>query len=239
MKRNVHLRGAGAGINRGIIEAHERGVVTSASLMVRGNAAADAASYCRRRPQLALGWHLDLGEWIFRDGQWVTLYAVAPMDDVIAVRQEVHRQLEVFLRLVGRPPTHIDSHQHVHRDEPVREILEETAQNIGVPLRFHSPSVRYCGSFYGQTSHGEPISGAISVTALIDILQNLPPGWTELGCHPGRGRDLNTIYSTEREQELETLCDPAIRQTIRACGIELRSWAWRSDAAPGSACERG
>jgi len=39
--------GQSTGINRGIIEAHERGVVTSASLMVRWPAAIDAAQYAR------------------------------------------------------------------------------------------------------------------------------------------------------------------------------------------------
>ena len=58
--------GLSAGVNQGIIEAHERGVVTSASLMVRWPAAVAAAAYARSHPQLAVGLHVDLGEWAYR-----------------------------------------------------------------------------------------------------------------------------------------------------------------------------
>src|SRR5262249_60830255 len=49
--------GASAGINRGIVDCHTRGVVTSTSLMVTGRAARDAAVLSRRHPALPVGWH--------------------------------------------------------------------------------------------------------------------------------------------------------------------------------------
>src|SRR5205814_10645877 len=52
--------GASLGINRGIVEAHERGVLTSASLMVDRPAAADAVTRARANPVLSLGLHLEL-----------------------------------------------------------------------------------------------------------------------------------------------------------------------------------
>src|SRR5262245_64423892 len=103
--------GLSAGVNRGIIEAHERGIVTSASLMVRGSAAAAAAAYARAHPALSVGLHLDLGEWAWRDGGWVSVYEVVRADDARAVVAEAARQLAAFRRLVGLSPTHLDSHQ--------------------------------------------------------------------------------------------------------------------------------
>ena len=47
--------GQSPGVNRGIIEAHEHGIVTSASLMVRWPAAASAAAYAREHARLGLG----------------------------------------------------------------------------------------------------------------------------------------------------------------------------------------
>ena len=79
--------GMSAGINRGIAEAHERGIVTSTSLMVRWPAAKDAAVYARARPALGVGLHLDLGEWMYRDGQWFALYRVVAEDDAAAVEE--------------------------------------------------------------------------------------------------------------------------------------------------------
>src|SRR5918998_1744630 len=146
--------GRSPGVNRGIIEAHEHGIVTSASLMVRWPAAAEAAAYGREHPDLSLGLHIDLSEWAYRDGDWRAVYEVALAEDIAAVADEVDRQLATFHRLVGQDPTHIDSHQHAHRWEPVRSVLIELARKLAVPLRHCSPAVRYCGDFYGQTGKG-------------------------------------------------------------------------------------
>ncbi|HEU4340947.1 MAG TPA: ChbG/HpnK family deacetylase, partial [Candidatus Binatia bacterium] len=50
--------GQSHGINRGIITAYGDGIVTSASLMVRWPAAADAAAYARKQPGLSVGLHI-------------------------------------------------------------------------------------------------------------------------------------------------------------------------------------
>ena len=216
--------GLSAGVNRGIIEAHERGLVTSASLMVRWPAAEQAAAYARSRPRLGVGLHLDLGEWEYRRG-WVPLYEVVRADDADAVAEEADRQLDAFRRLMGRDPTHFDSHQHVHREQPARGILVELARRLGVPIRHFSPGVRYCGDFYGQTGKGEPYPDAISVAGLLEVLAALPPGVTELACHPGYPEGLDSMYRDERAREVATLCDPAPRAVVDAMGIVLRSFA--------------
>ena len=106
--------GLSDGVNRGIIEAHEHGVVTGTSLMVRWPAAADAAVYCRQHPRLSSGLHIDLGEWMFREGEWRALYEVVPLEDPVSIEREVNRQVKIFREMVGRNPSHLDSHQHVH-----------------------------------------------------------------------------------------------------------------------------
>src|SRR5713101_8826659 len=119
--------GQSPGVNRGIIEAHERGIVTSTSLMVRWPAAREAARYACTHPELSVGLHLDLGERAFRDGSWVFLYIVVPRDDKEAIEAEVQRQLDAFRRLMDSNPTHMDSHQHAHRVDPVQGITREVA----------------------------------------------------------------------------------------------------------------
>jgi predicted glycoside hydrolase/deacetylase ChbG (UPF0249 family) len=217
--------GLSAGVNRGITEAAERGIVTSASLMVRQPAAAAAAAYARKGGRLSVGLHLDLGEWVYRNNEWVPLYSVVPTEDADAVRAEVWRQLAEFRRLAGRNPTHIDSHQHVHRQEPAHSIVAELARGLAVPLRECCPYVRYCGDFYGQTGEGETLPEALTVPALKQILSSLPPGVTELGCHPGYGDGLATTYRAERAKELEVLCAPELREALAAIQIQLCSFA--------------
>jgi predicted glycoside hydrolase/deacetylase ChbG (UPF0249 family) len=213
--------GLSAGVNRGIAQAHTSGIVTSASLMVRAPAAKEAATMAGN---LSVGLHLDLCEWVYRDEQWQLLYSVVRADDARAVAGEVVRQLDAFRSLMDRDPTHLDSHQHVHRDEPVRTVLLETGQRLGVPVRHFHPAIRYCGSFYGQSDKGYAYHEGIGVTALMDVIRRLPVGTTELGCHPAAVTDFDSVYRDERVLELQSLCDPRVCAALREAGIELCSF---------------
>ena len=211
-------------VNRGILEAVEQGIVTSASLMVRQPAAAAAASSARNHPKLSVGLHLDLGEWVCRGGDWVQLYEVVPSQNSAAVREEVQRQLGEFERLIKRPPSHLDSHQHVHRREPVRSILLEAARELSVPVRECAAHIQYCGDFYGQDGEGLPFPEGITVRNLKQTLCSLSEGITELGCHPGYTDDLDSVYAGERIQEVRTLCAPELRSFLAALHVKLCSF---------------
>jgi len=225
--------GMSPGVNRGIAAAHENGIVKNASLMVRFPAAAAAAAYAREHPDLSVGLHIDLGEWVSAGDDWVPLYTVIPVDDRGAAEDEIARQLATFRELLGHDPTHLDSHQHVHLEEPVRSIAVALAAELGVPLRRCDPRIQYCGSFYGQIGHGETWLQGVSVTNLLAILADLPPGVTEICCHPGFDDGLATPYRLEREHEVRALCDPRVRSALQTHGIELARFDSWSDAAGG------
>ena len=220
---NADDLGRSEAINRGVIRTHREGIVTSASLMVRYAAAAPAAAAARAHPGLGLGLHLDLGEWEYSDGEWRSVYDVARTDDAAAVEEELARQLAEFERLVGAPPTHIDSHQHVHRDEPVRSAVARAAALLGVAVR-HAPGVRYCGAFYGQGRHGVALPELITAQALVALVGDLAPGVTELCCHPAEAVDFESSYAAERALELRALCDPAVPRAIDEHGVRLCSF---------------
>lgn len=215
--------GQSTGVNRGIIRAHQNGIVTSASLMVRYPAAIEAASYANEHHDLSVGLHLDIGEWIYREFNWEPVYEVIAANDVEGLAREVDRQMNAFVQLMGRLPTHIDSHQHVHKEEPLRSIVQETAQSLDIPLRHYCP-ITYRGDFYGQSAEGYPCHEFISVRGLIDILDSLTSGVTELGCHPGEADGLDTMYRDERRIELETLCNRELRSVIERESIVLCSF---------------
>lgn len=205
--------GCTEGVNRGIAEAHERGIVTSASLMVNRPAAAEAAAYARGRSELAVGLHVELRRWRMP----------ARVARRLAAR-ELESQLARFRRLLGRAPTHLDSHHNVHRAEPLRPLFLALADELGVPLRHYSSEVRFCGEFYGHDGNGRPEEEAIQPGALIELLRGLRPGVTELGTHPGYAEGLREWYRTERIQEVRTLCDPAVREAVERLGIQLVSF---------------
>jgi predicted glycoside hydrolase/deacetylase ChbG (UPF0249 family) len=216
--------GRSPGVNEGIIRCHEQGILTSASLMVRWPEAEDAAAYARRS-SLGVGLHLDLGEWEYRDGEWRTVYEVVSKKTAEAVAHELAGQLERFERLVGRSPDHLDSHQHVHRDEPVRAAVLAAGERLGVPVREAAPEISYSGVFFGQDGRGYPVPEAITVEALVAAIEGLSPGVTELACHPATAPDHHSAYGQERVTEVEALCDPRVRSAVERSGVKLESFA--------------
>lgn len=206
---NADDLGASPGITRGILEGHARGIVTSTSFMVETPWSAEAAAEARRATGLSVGLHADLSP------------GEAPGD---ATGEALRRQYDRFVSLMGRPPTHIDSHHNAHREPRLLGTCLAFARGVGLPLRGHSPA-RYFSSFYGQWA-GESHPEHVSVESLIGMLEReAGEGITELGCHPGyRDPRVPSAYGIEREVELETLCDPRLPGVLKALGITLASF---------------
>ncbi len=137
-------------INAAIIEAHERGVLTSASLMVTAEAAQDAARRAREHPKLAVGLHVAVmgarGALLASqvphlvDGQGqlpnnVFLAGVRYFLNPILRRElrcEIAAQFERFLDL-GLPLAHVDGHYLLHLHPAVFSILIPLAEQYGAP----------------------------------------------------------------------------------------------------------
>lgn len=212
---NADDLGATPGITRGILEAHARGIVTSASLMVDTPWSEAGAAAARAHAGLSVGLHVVL------DG-WAT--APAGAKRAAAIHHELHRQLARFTRLIGRGPSHLDSHHDVHRDPALIEGFLAFARDLRRPLRGYS-QVRAFSSFYGQWG-GESHPEHVGVESLLGMLEcEVRDGITELSCHPGYwDPSLASGYGREREVELQTLCDPRVRAALGERGIALASF---------------
>jgi len=208
--------GASTGVNHGIVHCHTRGIVRSTSLMVTGRGVHEAVALSRDYPTLSVGLHWDV---------WGEGERAFDLGNLPAVRAEFHRQIDEFYRLLGRLPTHIDSHRHAHRYEQVLPVFQELVEPLGVPLRGAS-AVRFIGGFYAQWEWMVTNLEYVSVPTLQRMLRDeVSEGWTEFSCHPGYvSPDFKSIYLQEREAEVCTLTDPRIRQTIEALGIRLVSY---------------
>jgi predicted glycoside hydrolase/deacetylase ChbG (UPF0249 family) len=206
--------GYGHAINRGIVEAHTRGVVTATTLVVNGAAVDEAVRMARDLPRLSVGLHVNFTNEAQR---------LFDFEDEGRVRDELGRQLELFVGLMKRPPAHLDSHQHVHRARERRPLFRALAQEHGIPLRDELPVV-FKGGFYAQWEYGLGEPEKVSPGALSSMLRNEihAGGIYEVSCHPGYfDPAVDYTYHREREWELETLCDPRIREALAAEGIEL------------------
>jgi len=204
--------GLARGVNEGIIEAHFHGIVTSTSLMVLRPAAAEAVALAGACPELSIGLHFEDDE--LGDGDQAERAFVA--------------QLGHFRELVGRDPTHVDSHHHVHAGHLA--TFGELVEPLGVPLR-HDGRVRYLGGFWGQ-----PDLTHIQRPFLRQLIETeADEGLNELGCHPARiSDDLQSSYLRERAVELRTLTEAGLRGELESKGIRLvsfRAWARGADTA--------
>ena len=201
------------GINRGIVEAHRNGVVTSATLIVNGLATEEAVRMARDLPGLSLGLHVNFTNEAQR---------LVEFDDPQVASAEMRRQLDRFVSLLGRLPTHVDSHQHVHRHPVRRPLFERFAAEHGLPLR-DTPPVVFKGGFYAQWEYGVSDLSKVSVAALERMIrEEVKDGITELGCHPGYFDEaMEIVYHRDRETELRTLCDPRVREVLDEEGIRL------------------
>jgi chitin disaccharide deacetylase len=209
---NADDLGLSAEVDRGIFEAHDGGVVTSASLLVDSPDVEAALQQARKRPQLGLGIHVAFDS----RGKWLI-----DVQDMDVVRRELDRQLEAFVRLTGRPPDHIDSHHHVHRRFNVARVFLDAGLRYRVPVRGFS-DVMFVGRFYGQPEFGKTDLSTIGVDAFLTLLRSLKPGVSEISCHPGRLETRpDALYNRERETELSTLMDERVKAAIADEGIRL------------------
>lgn len=223
--------GLSPGVNRGILEAHRRGPLTSASLMVNMPASQEGARLARDLPALSVGLHANLA-----DASGQPLVDLETGEECAAVLQQ---QLDAFQHLMGRLPTHLDSHHNVHRSPPLLPYFVGLAARYGLPLREHS-AVPCLASFYGQWG-GKTHPEQISVQGLVRLLaEEVTDGVTEVSCHPGYcDPELRSSYRLEREAELHSLCHPAIQEFISARRIRLVNFVEAMDLIAGAAPEKG
>jgi predicted glycoside hydrolase/deacetylase ChbG (UPF0249 family) len=205
--------GFSQGINQGILEAHQKGILTSTSLMVSMPSAPEAARLSHDFSSLSVGLHVVLTH---EDGT-----PRIDFDSSERCRDEIARQWERFLELMGQPPTHLDAHHNICRDKRLTPLFLEWADEKKIPLREHSPAT-YFPDFYGQWD-GETHLEQIGVENLCRMLSTrIGPGFTELGCHPGYiDPNFESAYAIERETELQTLCSPVVQEAILEQEIKL------------------
>lgn len=220
--------GASNGINRGIIEAHQRGILTSTSLMVNMPKTAEAVALSRNAPKMSVGLHVNFTN----EGD----NPVVDICDLQACQVELSRQFCDFVTLMGRLPTHLDAHHNIHRDPLMQSLFVALARQYELPLREHSP-VRYFSSFYGQWD-GETHLEQISVTSLCQMLETeFYSDFTELSCHPGYlDSNFDSVYAIEREAELATLCNPVVPRILRSLSLRLINYQDLRRLAPITVC---
>jgi hopanoid biosynthesis associated protein HpnK len=137
-----------SGVNRAIVEAHTRGVVTSATLMANGPAFAEAAQLAKTVPKLSVGCHVVLtdGEPVVAAGELPSLTSSAHFRDgmvAFAARaiagtmadNEITAEATAQIRKIqsaGIAVSHVDTHKHTHLFPKILRPLLRAAAKCGV-----------------------------------------------------------------------------------------------------------
>jgi len=143
--------GLTSGVNRGILECHRSGVVTSSTLMVCGAQFEEAAALAVQAPRLSVGCHVVLvdGSPVLNQEQVSSLtvtgspprfreslinfafrVAIQQLDGE-QIEKEVTAQIRK-LQATGIVVSHLDSHKHTHMFPVVLRGMLRAAKNCGV-----------------------------------------------------------------------------------------------------------
>jgi predicted glycoside hydrolase/deacetylase ChbG (UPF0249 family) len=268
-------------VNRGILDAHRDGIVTSTTLLANGIAFESAAAASKRFYRLGIGVHLNLSEGVpvadasqirtVVDGGGRLYMAPARLWAGIATGRVSLSDIEFEMRAqikkvigAGVRPTHFDGHKHIHVLPAVSEIVIRLAREFGVPAvrcpmeqnadaswpvriwglsgisrikqylvsgavsamaRNFRRKLEQTGLLSPASFYGISDTGFLDASAIRRILENLPPGTSELMCHPGyRDIDLErtgTRLLNQREIEIQGLTAVSVKNLVASEGIGL------------------
>ncbi|XXF80056.1 ChbG/HpnK family deacetylase [Myxococcaceae bacterium GXIMD 01537] len=169
-------------------------------------------------------------------------------------RDEVARELAAQVRRareLGAEVDHLDGHQHLHLLPGVRPLVEDLARRERLPLRWpdalpriswlRTPGPALKTTLLTVLAHAAPRAqgvrrvsaggvfeaGRLTESALLALLETLPPGDFELGCHPGEGSPQvpeDPAWTYGWQAELEALTSPRVRARVEALGVRLTTY---------------
>jgi predicted glycoside hydrolase/deacetylase ChbG (UPF0249 family) len=272
---NADDLGISRGVNIGIVEAAAAEVVTSASMIVNLPAFADALDRAVVCPTLTLGLHLNLtvGRPLTRapsltrhdTGEFFTLPVLVAraslgLLDSSDIARECLAQIDRMTD-AGFPPTHLDSHRHVHAHPALFSVVTRAAASRGIfQVRIPRESLRVnardwratlkktgllicAGLSRGNVGADRAIDfvgvslqgGKSFATRLFALIPQLRAGTTELMTHPGYADASlaeHDSYTLERVTELRALTSREFRDLLARSGVTLTSFGQRRSIVP-------
>jgi chitin disaccharide deacetylase len=241
---NADDYGIAASVSRGIRESHQRGIVTSTTVMIGMDDATESVQQAlRETPDLALGLHVvvagkamkpvlppdQIPTLVRPDGLFYDHPAWGEQAEFFnpdEMRREIEAQFERFVAVANRLPTHLDSHYHATYFHPTSaKVMRSLALQHHLPMRHDRgigvnvlEGIQHPVAFY-ELDHHQPVE------VLLDFLKTLPDGEiVELCCHPGYSNE--TLFdvdswTTVREIEIGYLTDPRVQEVIVSEEITL------------------
>lgn len=226
------------GVTIGILHAHADGIVTSTTTMMNMGSAKFALDLSKDFPNLGIGIHLVLtagrplveGATSYTDsnGNFIKKNNYPNNEpeniNLNELYTEWKTQIELFIEIAGKKPTHIDSHHHVHLLPELQEVAIRLAREYDLPMRQrnqivnHYEYVRCADKMFNDSVTYDFLIGEISIDEEV----------IEFMCHPAyidqTLYDMSS-YCLVRMEELKLLRSQKVKDFIKGNHISLISYA--------------
>ena len=161
--------GLSVAVNEAIVAAHQDGILTTTSLMMSGEAAADAVARAQRTPSLKVGLHVVLvcgqpllspksvPNLVDQNGNFSDRLVRAGVNFFFrpSVRQqleaEIRAQFEAF-RNTGLALDHVNAHNHMHLHPTVFKLILKIGRDFGVRA-VRLPYEPFSSAWRGSSKH--------------------------------------------------------------------------------------
>lgn len=231
--------GYSTGINLGIIHAHQRGILTSTTIMAGMPGFKEAVELAKANSELGVGVHLTLtcGSPVREDVPTLTneegsfhdlsFYEKEFSVDLDELYNEWKTQIEWVIDS-GIKPTHLDSHHHVNVIDPITTVFIKLAEEFDLPVRnnFEVPeelsTTESFVTYFDSVGHNKEIWRAMEMKNLLQTLQQNTS--TEIMCHPAYVDKFlleNSSFNVGRTIVLDELLDPTYPEILEENNIHL------------------
>jgi hypothetical protein len=236
-------------VSEGILEAYERGIVTSLTAFANRPISSTLLRRAKRHSTLGIGLHLNVtfGEPLSKPGKIPSLVTsegsfrkMTPQDLNMVRSSELEEewglQIRRFQKLWGSLPDHLDSHHHLHAHPKFWAVFLKFVKQLNVPFRlprsrlskslretFQKKKCLLPNCLWGNLDPGRNWN----TRKLTALLRQLKPGIHEIVSHPGfvsGALSRISAFQEGREEELAALTSLEVLEMVRKRNIFLTSF---------------
>lgn len=236
--------GLSYGVNQGILESYQQGVVNSISLMTNMPAFDDAVEIIKQHQLHNIGLHVNLteGKSLLNTHSTITDFEGNFYSDLLNFKYpypgEIYDEIKAqYQKAVdaGIHISHIDSHLHLHTHYNFQESFLQFSKEKKIPIRkinfywkyfsLKSLYLLQCVAFFQAKFHfkyytkgftSDFFGKNVNKAFLLKLIRKYKHRNIEVMCHPGYSDLANGEYNQERELELELLCDPEVVALLKS-----------------------
>ena len=227
------------GVNLGIVEAFQQGILSSTTIMPGMEAASHAVELAQQNPGLKVGLHFRLtaGRPLARDVPTLlddnndqfrnqTRFWKNRDMNPDEIERELCAQIQTCLD-TGLPLSHLDSHHHCHCHVQVLPIVRKIADKYNLPLRpclepvqYKKKTLAFSDAFYGD---------GLTTRSFLDIVDKHQgqTDYLEVMSHPALIDEAllqSSGYALPRTRELTILTDPALKAALKDRSITIADY---------------